>query len=206
MAQPDPSLAEREILRARAQGEVSAEESFERLYALHAKPVTAWVAVRVDAGQADDLMQDVWMIFFRRWQQWEFLPEMEVEGAKPVLSFLFRTCHLVLQGHRRRQQARAHEDVDSVDVADGTGGAAGLAERVEFGRCLQLAKEICTGEEQEVLLAKLAGVPAREIARTLGLSEPVVDHRFRDAVARLRQRLAPKRSGKKGSGSRGKNG
>ena len=53
-----------------------------------------------------------------------------------------------------------------------------------------------------MLLTKLAGVPAREIARTLGLSEAIVDHRFRDALARLKTRLSPKSTRTKG-GRRG---
>ena len=49
-----------------------------------------------------------------------------------------------------------------------------------------------------MLLAKLAGVPAREIARALGVSESVVDHRFRGALARLRARLLPKAGAQRG--------
>jgi DNA-directed RNA polymerase specialized sigma24 family protein len=42
-----------------------------------------------------------------------------------------------------------------------------------------------------VLLAKLAGVPAREIARALSVTESTVDHKFRNAIARLQKRLNP---------------
>lgn len=202
----DSALGEQQILQARARGEVSAEASFEQLYSLHGRAVLAWIAIRVGAGQVDDLFQDVWMIFFRRWQRWQFLPEMQAPEAKPVLSFLFRTCQLVLMGHRRRQQARQQEDAEVVELGDGAGGAARLAAQVELGRCLSLAREICSAEELDVLLAKLAGVPAREIAKTMGISEPVVDHRFRDAVARLKSRVAPAGKEGRGEGRRGKNG
>jgi DNA-directed RNA polymerase specialized sigma24 family protein len=40
-----------------------------------------------------------------------------------------------------------------------------------------------------VLLAKLAGMSAREVAGTLSITEAVVDHRYRDALARLRSKL-----------------
>jgi DNA-directed RNA polymerase specialized sigma24 family protein len=61
--------------------------------------------------------------------------------------------------------------------------------RVELGRCLDLAAKICTAEEIEVLVARLTGLSGAEIAQALGLSEPVVDHRYRDAISRLRRRL-----------------
>lgn len=206
MKGPDPARSEQQILRARARGEVSAEVSFEQLYTLYGKPVLAWIAMRAGPGHVDDLFQDVWMIFFRRWQGWQFLPEMEAEGAKPVLSFLFRTCHLMLQGHRRKQQAKPQQDVEAVDVPDASGGAAQMIEQIELGRCLKLAREICPHEELDVLLAKLSGVPTREIAQAMKMSEPVVDHKFRDAVARLKERLAPAEKKSKGVERRGKNG
>ena len=43
----------------------------------------------------DDLAQDVWLIFYSRFRRWEFGTEMESPEARPVLSFLFRTCQFV---------------------------------------------------------------------------------------------------------------
>jgi RNA polymerase sigma factor (sigma-70 family) len=180
---------EQPILRARARGQVSAETAFEQLYALYAPAVLGWLVLRADPADADDLLQDVWMIFYRRWQRWQFSPQMEAPEARPVLSFLFRSCHFVLRGHRRRLQTRSHQSLDAMEAADGFQGAKQLLWQVEFGRCLELARRLCPAEELEVLLAKLAGVPAREIARTLDTTEPAVDHRFRNAVARLKKNL-----------------
>lgn len=182
---------EQPILRARAQGQLSAPAAFEHLYSLYAPTVLGWLVLRVGRSDADDLLQDVWMIFFRRWQRWQFLPEMEAPEARPVLSFLFRTCHLVVQGHRRRSQLRAHESLDGVEVANGSHGPQALLKHLEVGRCLELARRLCPPVELDVLLAKLAGVPAREIARTLDLTEPAVDHRYRNALARLQKQLEP---------------
>ena len=64
-----------------------------------------------------------------------------------------------------------------------------LEAQVELGRCLDLAARICATEEIEVLVARLAGLSGAEIAQALGMSEAVVDHRYRDAIARLRRRL-----------------
>ena len=46
-----------------------------------------------------------------------------------------------------------------------------------------------------MLTAKLAGISAREIARTLQMTEAAVDHRFRNAIARIRERLMPAEGG-----------
>lgn len=186
---------EQPILRARARGQVSAEGAFEQLYALYAPSVLGWLGLRVEAAAAEDLLQDVWMIFYRRWQRWQFSPEMEAPEARPVLSFLFRTSQFVLRGHRRRLRMRRHEPLESVAAADGLRGPRQMLQEVELGRCLELARRLCPEPELDVLLAKLAGVPAREIARTLQITEPAVDHRFRNAVARLQKQLRPHRRG-----------
>jgi len=195
MAPAGDASPERSILRARARGEVSADGSFEELYRLYGPTVRGWLRFRAPAV-ADDLLQDVWLIFHGRWRQWEFRPEVEAEGARPVLSFLFRTCHFVLRGYRRR--VGREESVEELEAVDER-GADRLQRDVEAGRALSLARRICPGDELDVLLPKLAGVPAREIALALGITEPVVDHRFRGALARIKKGLVlPRRGGRRG--------
>lgn len=198
-----PSSPEQRILRARARGEVSAERSFEEVHALYAPLVRAWLAFRLPAGEVEDLGQDVWMVFYGRWRSWDVRPEHAAPEAKPILSFLYRTCHFVLMGHRRRRAASAAAPLDGVDASDPRELPGPRLERLELGRCLERMRAVCPEAEQQVVLAKLAGVPAREIARTLGVTEPVVDHRFRGAVARLKQELTP-RSPRAGRGRRGR--
>ena len=185
---------EAQILWARAEGRLSADASFEQFYAMYAPLVQAWFRVRV-GDAADDLFQDVWTIFFNRWQRWEMLPEMMHPEAKPVLSFLFRTAHFVLIGHRRQGAGRQQASLEEIELPDGQRGPERMQRQLELGRTLALARKLCPPEEMDVLLAKLAGVPAREIARTLQVSEPVVDHRFRNAIARLRRQLQPRKKG-----------
>jgi len=186
---------EPQILQARAAGRVSADASFEQFYALYAPLVQAWFQVRVGHDAADDLFQDVWTIFHNRWQRWEMLPEMMHPEAKPVLSFLFRTAHFVLIGHRRLAANRTHQPLEEVDLPDHQRSPQRMQRQLELGRTLTLARKVCPPEEMDVLLAKLAGVPAREIARTLAVSEPTVDHRFRNVIARLRKQLHPRKKG-----------
>src|SRR5262249_54541664 len=180
---PEPAL-----LRARARGEVSADQAFERWHALYAPAVRAFVTLRVRGPEAEDIVQDVWTIFYERWRRWEHRPEMEAAEARPVLSFLYRTCHFAVMGHRRPSALAEPEP----EVADGSSGEERVLRDVDAGRCLELARRVLPAAELEVLLAKLAGVPAREIARTLGLSESAVDHRFRGGLIRLRARLRPR--------------
>lgn len=193
MSPAEPPSPEHEVLRARARGDVSADVSFERLYAAYAGDVRAWFRMRLSTSEADDLFQDVWVIFHHRWRRWEFRPEMEAPGARPVLSFLYRTAHFVLQGHRRRQRARAEAPLEGVEPK-GDSGVPELHRELEAGRCLDLARRVCPPEELDVLLPKLAGVAAREIGRTLGVTESVVDHRFRNALTRIKEGLAPRAS------------
>jgi len=178
-----PLASEHPILLARASGEVSADVSFERLYDLYQRPVYAWLSLRVPASDADDLAQDVWTIFYRRWQAWRFPAEL-VPEAKPVLSFLYRTCHLTLAAFRRMQER------DRADDLEQAGGLAAPIESwhrdLEIRQCLTAAKDACSPDELGILLGKLTGVSARTIARTLGVTESAVDHGYRRAIAKTR--------------------
>src|SRR5262245_45222936 len=181
-----PMTSEHPILVARASGEASADVSFERLYHLYQRPVYAWLSLRVPASDADDLAQDVWTIFYRRWQGWSFPAEL-VPEAKPVLSFLYRTCHLTLAAFRRIQERDRAGDLDQ---AGGVAAPAGTWQRdLDVRQCLAAARAACSADEREILVGKLTGVSARTIARTLGLTESAVDHGYRRAIAKTRAAL-----------------
>jgi len=178
-----PPASEHRILVARASGEVSAEVSFEQLYGLYQRPVYAWLSLRLPASDADDLAQDVWTIFYRRWQAWRFPAEL-VPEAKPVLSFLYRTCHLTLAAFRRLQE---RDKAGDLEQADALAAPAGTWQRdLEVRQCLTAAREACSSDELEILIGKLTGVSARTIARTLGVTESAVDHGYRRAIAKTR--------------------
>lgn len=77
----------------------------------------AWLALRADSA-ADDLFQDVWTVFYRRCREWQHRAPMGDE-SRPVLSFLFRTCHLTLRAHRRLRAARDAAPLEELfDEAD----------------------------------------------------------------------------------------
>ncbi|MBM3818669.1 MAG: sigma-70 family RNA polymerase sigma factor [Acidimicrobiia bacterium] len=165
------------------------DREFERLFAEYGPSVRAWLAVRAPAGDADDLFQDVWTIFCRRWREWTPHPQAEAGDDRPVLSFLYRTCHLVLLAHRRVRSRRAMLPLEESPEP----ASDGLAERtrqIQIGECLSAARACCSDEDLAVLTAKLSGVPARDIARTLRITESAVDHRYRATVGRIRDRLS----------------
>jgi DNA-directed RNA polymerase specialized sigma24 family protein len=177
------------ILQARFSGRMSPREGFERFFALYERIVRGWLLVRVAATHAEDLSQDVWTIFYRRWQTWDDRPGLEGAGARPVLSFLFRTCCLVVQGHRRSQAAHPAVPLEEAEDTAPLDAAAAMLSRVQLGECLRTLRDRCSEEEQSIVLAKLAGLAARDIARGLRLSEAVVDHRYRRALARVKSHL-----------------
>lgn len=180
---------ENRVLRARAQGEVSADDAFESLYREYGRLVFSWLAVRADASAVDDLAQDVWLIFYSRFRSWEFGVEKESPEARPVLSFLFRTCRYVARGHGRLAATRRTEPLEAPEQVAVQNGGDSMLRKLEATRALAIAKSVCAENEVDVLLAKLSGMSAREIAATLSVSESVVDHRYRNALSKLRKKL-----------------
>lgn len=189
-----PLASEHPILQARAEGSATADASFEQLYDLYKRPVYAWLALRVRTPDVDDLAQDVWTIFYKRWQTWTFPPDMAPE-AKPVLSFLFRTCHLTIAGFARLQQRTRTDDLDR---AEDVAAPNDLWQRqLDVRQCLDVARTACTADELEILVGKLTGVSARTLARTLDITESAVDHGYRRAIAKVRAELGEQAAGER---------
>jgi DNA-directed RNA polymerase specialized sigma24 family protein len=183
----DPA-AESAVLREWAAGTLSPDEAFARLYETYGPIVHAWLVVRARGADADDLFQDVWTIFCRRWREWK-TEGADASDARPVLAFLFRTCHLVLLAHRRIAQHRGTRTLDGA-AHPLTDGERNATTHVQLGECLTTAAHCCTDDELAVFTAKLAGMRGRDIAHTLGITEAAVDHRYRAVVTRIRARLA----------------
>ena len=123
MAPAEAASPEPPILRARAQGRLSCDAAFEQLYALYAPVVKGWAMMAGEASHRGDIFQDVWTVFYRRWRGWQWLPEMDAPGARPVLSFLYRTFQFILRGQRR--STRIHQPLEEVEAPDGCAGRIG---------------------------------------------------------------------------------
>jgi DNA-directed RNA polymerase specialized sigma24 family protein len=95
----------------------------------------------------------------------------------------------VARGHQRLARSRKNDPLEEKHERVAAAGTETLLRDLEAARALSLARRICPEEELDVLLAKLAGMSAREVATTLSITEAVVDHRYRDALKRLRSKL-----------------
>src|SRR5262249_3422549 len=153
---------EHEIVSGRTSGTLSVDVSFERLYTIYAPVVVGWLLVRVESNMVEDLVQDVWTVFYRRWRTWQQLPEMNTPAGRPVLSFLFGTVHLAPKAHHRAKIH--HEPIEDLDPPDHRAAPQRLFETLTLARCLDLARKHCCPEDVQILIGKLAGVPAKEIA------------------------------------------
>jgi RNA polymerase sigma factor (sigma-70 family) len=171
---------------------MSADTAFELLFREYARIVAGWLAVRVEPSAVDDLAQDVWLVFYGRFRRWEYGVERESPEARPILSFLFRTCQFVARGHQRLARSRKSEpleDGESGDPRAALGGEEDASREIDASRALSIARRLCPDEELDVLLAKLSGFSAKEIADMLSVTPAVVDHRYRDALSRLRKEM-----------------
>src|SRR5215208_2594363 len=140
MSSADVTSPEQLILRACVSKELSHDDAFGELYLLYAAVVRGWLSVSVKRGEVEDLFQDIWIVFYRRWQQWQFLAEMEEPDARPVASFLYRTFRFVLEGHRRRN-LHNHEPIEAVEeLPDNLQQPDRLLMQLELGQCLELAR------------------------------------------------------------------
>jgi DNA-directed RNA polymerase specialized sigma24 family protein len=181
------------IVSARMCGTMSVDASFERLYRMYAPVVIGWLAIRVEPHAVDDLLQDVWTVFYGRWRAWQQPAELDTPEARPVLSFLFRTVHLATKAHHRAW--RVHEPIEEHHLTDERTTPQRLVETLTLGQCLEFAKTHCSEVDVAILTGKLAGISARDIARTLEISESAVDHRYRNTLGHLRQQLQSVKSG-----------
>jgi RNA polymerase sigma factor (sigma-70 family) len=184
---------EQPILRARARGELSCDVAFEEFYSLYISIVRGWAIIGARREDADDICQDVWIIFYRRWCSWRFLPEMEADDARPILSFLYRTFRFSVEGYRRKA-LRKYELLDDVEAVSVSPVEEQLIRGIELNRCLEVARKLFSPDEIDILLAKLSGISAREIAATLAITEAAVDHRFRNSVARLQKHIRARKT------------
>ena len=150
---------------------------FERLYQQHAGAVLTFARRRGAAADADDVVAEV---FLAAWRRWDELP------ADP-LPWLLGIARGVLT-NRRRSQGRAsalqdrlrHTDLPVAGEPDG-----GPAE----ARVIDALREHSPGDQELLLLVAWEGLSRRQIAAMLGISPGTVAVRLHRARVRLVQAL-----------------
>ena len=139
------------------------------------------------APDSDDAMQEALLQTFRN--------ARHIREPKAFRSWLYRTVkNACLIGRRRRaieQRTDALGDGPAFDIADAAPGADLAIESSEERDRIRAALARLTPAHREIVfLRDLEGLPTREVARVLGISEPNVKVRLHRAHAQLRKRLS----------------
>jgi RNA polymerase sigma-70 factor (ECF subfamily) len=138
----------------------------------------------IPPAHRDDAVQDVFMVAYRRWHQ--------LEGAQCLRAWLHgiavRTCWNYQRAHRRYRfwMAPPHDSADELPDKEGRMSDQQLA-REEDLRWLGEAVERLDDKRKEALvLSRIEGRSAAQVARMTGLSPNTVASRVRAALRELR--------------------
>jgi RNA polymerase sigma-70 factor (ECF subfamily) len=193
---PEPSD---EALVARvAQGDVTA---FSALYDRYDRPVYVIAAHLLGAGEADDVVQEVFLRLWRNAAQFE-----ETRGRfAPWLLAIAR--HEVLARQRRRTREQRLSLADDIDrlIVTAPDHAIDVEEQVwrrERGDLiLQALNELPPEQRRVLVLAYFGELSQSTIAASLGWPLGTVKKRVRLGLQKLRQALAPRDVVSAGNGS-----
>ncbi len=176
------------IVREIQQGDAS---RFTELYSRIAPAVAAWVSVRVTAGggsglgiEAEDLMQEVWRAAL------EDLNRFEREKGS-FRAWIFGISRNVLLGQVRRRYRRPDaraKDVPS-DVPDAVTSISRRAARDEVvTRLVEIVRRL-DDADRAIVGCQLEGLPHRETAELLGITEAAARKRWSRLSTQLRHHV-----------------
>jgi len=153
----------------------------------HYRPSIARLAATYESNRADreDLVQDIWLAV------WRALPGFR--GDCSERTFVFRIAHnraITHAGRRRQPAATLDEALDVSDPRASTEQSVHLLS--ERDRLLAAVRRLSLNW-REVVLLTLEGLPQREIAQVLGITEANVAVRLNRARTELRRLLGEHR-------------
>ncbi|WP_254126699.1 RNA polymerase sigma factor [Amycolatopsis sp. CA-230715] len=161
---------------------------FTRLFDEHAGPLRGYLAGRVGAEAADDLVAETFLVALRRRGSYD--PE-----RAPIRGWLYGIATNLLRNHVRheirgyRATARARYETGQVDPLD-----IRAAERVDAESGMRLiAGELAALSDDErdvLLLTSWAGLGPAEVAAAVGVTASTVRSRLHRVRQKLRARLA----------------
>jgi len=151
------------------------------------RPSIARLAATYEGNRTDreDLVQDIWLAV------WRALPSFR--GDCSERTFVFRIAHnraITHAGRRRPPAAELDEALDVSDPHPSTEQSAYLLS--EHARLLAAVRRLPI-TRREVVLLTLEGLPQREIAQVLGITEANVAVRLSRARAELSRLLGEHR-------------
>lgn len=144
---------------------------FDALFAAHAPAVHRFMARRAASADVEDLTADVFVIAWRRREQF-------TDGAE--LPWLYRTAGYVLANHHRKQRPIPLHRVPEGEAPD-TVQWPGDADDIR-----QVFAGLSARDRQILLLSAWDGLSGEQLAAVLGLSRGGADAALSRARARLR--------------------
>lgn len=171
-----------------ALGEDIREQEFAAFFAATYADVLRFVQRRIHASQAEDVVADVYLV---AWRRFDHLPESLGQRRAWLYGTARRTLLNATRGHGR-QHALAVRLVDFTSIEAGVSTEADLtALRVD----ISAAWPTLSGVDQEALcLSVLDGLDAPSAATVLGITPVAYRLRLSRARRALRSRIDPSRS------------
>ena len=165
-----------------ARGEADLKEVFARLFDEHARPLRGYLAGRVGAHTADDLVAETFLVALRRWPSFD-------PAQATVRAWLYGIATNLLRNHIRQEirgyRATARAATTGAQEAHDT-RAAERVDAENATRSLAAALAALGQQERDVLLlTSWAGLAPAEVAVATGVPASTV----RSQLQRVRQKL-----------------
>jgi RNA polymerase sigma-70 factor (ECF subfamily) len=170
---------------------------FELLYARHAPAVKAYVLRRTDASIADDVVAEVFVVCWRRFE------EVPVEPLPWLLGVARRVLGTQRRGERRRGALRDRlAETAAASVSGSSSDPLLVTLEVADGVCAEMADtalaralaRLSDADRELLLLIAWEGLSPAEAATVLGVKPATTRVRLLRARRRLTQALARERS------------
>ncbi|HUF47045.1 MAG TPA: RNA polymerase sigma factor [Vicinamibacterales bacterium] len=158
--------------------------AFEELYRAHAPRLFGLLCRMVGRGEAEDLLQDVFLTAHRKLGLYR--------GQSALGTWLFRLATNVCLDHLRSRQVRQaglSDELDAEPAPHGTsaGPILGVLDRLDLERALSTLPPGC---RTVFVLHDVEGREHREVAELLGISDGTSKSQLHKARLRLREALA----------------
>ena len=156
---------------------VNRRERFEAVYARHAPAVKAYALRRADVASADDVVAEVFVVCWRRFE------ELPVDALPWLLGVARRVLSTQRRGERRR--TALGERLAQVGRGAGEAGDAGLAEALA---------QLSGSDRELLLLIAWEGLSPAQAATALGVKPSTARVRLMRARRRLSAALVDERA------------
>ncbi|MGH1557314.1 RNA polymerase sigma factor [Caulobacter segnis] len=157
-----------------------------QLIEVYGAPVRAFLRRRAtNAADVDDLAQEVFVRLLRR---------ADLDAIDNIEGYIFQTAANILREQHRRRGRRvtlddAAFDEDAAGVDEESSPERILLGREAYAQLLSGLRELPERARMVFVLNRYEQLPAREIARRMGLSVSLVEKEMMRAVAFLRDRM-----------------